>query len=142
MREVLVAARGTTIQDAAKLMRQHHVGDLVVVDSPDGNQVPVGIVTDRDIVLSVVATKLDPAVYTLGDLVTQDLITVRQDQGVFETIQHMRAHGIRRMPVVDGRGGLVGIVSVDDFIQLLGDELSELGKLIAREQVQENKLRQ
>jgi CBS domain-containing protein len=118
-------------------MRQHHVGDIVVVDTLSGRRVPTGIITDRDIAISVVATKLDPAVFTLGDLVTRELVTARSDQGVFESIQQMRTAGIRRMPVVDNDGNLVGIVAVDDLIQLLGEELGELAKLISREQVQE-----
>jgi CBS domain-containing protein len=85
----------------------------------------------------VVATTLDPAVYTVGDLVARELITVAEDQGVFESIQRMRTNGVRRMPVVGREGGLVGIVSVDDLIQLLSDEMSELAKLISREQVRE-----
>jgi CBS domain-containing protein len=132
--EVAVAGRNTTVQDAARMMRQLHVGDLVVVE---GGKTPVGIVTDRDIVLSVVATGLDPAVFTIGDLITRDLVTCRYDTGVFECIQLMRIHGVRRMPVIDRDGGLVGIVSVDDLVELLADELGELGKLIAREQAHE-----
>jgi len=141
VREVLVASPGTTITEAAHLMRQHHVGDLVVVRGENGSRVPAGIVTDRDIVLSVVATKLDPNVFTLGDLVTESLITVREDVGVFECIQKMRTKGIRRLPVVDAQDKLIGIVSVDDLIQLLGQELSELGRLISREQVKEARLK-
>jgi CBS domain-containing protein len=119
-------------------MRRHHVGDLVVTEErANGRQVPIGIVTDRDIVVSVVATTLDPAVYTVGDLVARELVTVAEDQGVFESIQQMRTNGVRRMPVVDREGGLVGIISVDDLIQLLSDEMSELAKLISREQVRE-----
>lgn len=136
-REVLVATPETTVAEAARLMRQHHVGDLIVVTGEEGNRVPTGIVTDRDIVLSVVATGLDPKVFTLGDLVTEKLITVNEDLGVFETIQKMRTKGIRRLPVVDDKGKLVGIVSIDDLIQLLGQELSELGRLISREQAKE-----
>jgi CBS domain-containing protein len=137
VREVLVAGRATTIQEAARLMRQHHVGDLVVVDGPNGRRVPTGIITDRDIVISVVATNLDPAVFTLGDLATQNLITAREDQGILETIQQMRKHGIRRMPIVDAQGDLVGIVSVDDLIQILAQEMGDLAKLISREQSRE-----
>jgi CBS domain-containing protein len=109
-----------------------------VVEKGSGTRrIPVGIVTDRDIVVSVVATTLDAAVFTLGDLVVQDLVTAREDEGVFECIQHMRMNGIRRMPVVDREGGLVGIVSVDDFVQLLSEEMHELARLISREQVRE-----
>lgn len=138
VRDVVVVSKEKTIQQAAVLMRRNHVGDLVVVEErAGGRQVPVGIVTDRDIVVSVLATAVDPQVYTVGDLVARKLLTVAEDQGVFETIQYMRTNGVRRMPVVDRAGGLVGIISVDDLIQLLSDEMSELAKLIAREQVHE-----
>ena len=135
VREVVVATRNTSVQDAAKLMRQHHVGDVVIVD--DEKKKPVGIVTDRDLVISVLATKLDPSVFTVGDLVTRELVTAREDQGISETIQQMRAKGVRRMPIVDAHGALVGIISVDDLVRLIGAELSELGQLISREQARE-----
>jgi len=137
VREVLVATPETTITEAARLMRQHHVGDLVIVADDKGERVPIGIVTDRDIVLSVIATRLDPSIFTIGDLVTDKLVTVREDLGVFECIQKMRTKGVRRVPVLDAQDKLVGIVSVDDLVQLLGQELSELGRLISREQAKE-----
>jgi len=137
IREVLVATSETTALEAARLMRRHHVGDLVVVAGGNDSRIPSGIVTDRDIVLSVVATGLDPSIFTLGDLITDHVVTVREDLGVFECIQKMRSRGVRRMPVVDAQDNLVGIVSVDDLIQLLGQELSELGRLISREQAKE-----
>ena len=140
MRDVVIAGRNTTVQDAAKLMAQHHVGNLVVVEETGGRTVPVGIITDRDIVRNVMAEDLDPAVFTLGDLVARELVTAPEDQGVFECIQDMRIHGIRRMPVVDRHGGLVGIISLDDLIQLLAEEMSELAKLISREQAHEAEL--
>jgi len=137
VREVLVATPETTITEAARLMRQYHVGNLVVVTGEDGSRVPTGIVTDRDIVLSVIATGLDPSIFTIGDLVIDKLVTVREDVGVFECIQKMRTKGVRRMPVVDAQEKLVGITSVDDLVQLLGQELAELGRLISREQAKE-----
>jgi CBS domain-containing protein len=137
VREVLVTERTTTAQEAAKLMRQYHVGDLVVVDATSGQRVPVGIVTDRDIVISAVATGLDPKVFTLGDLLTREVVVGSADEGIFETIQKMRRHGVRRMPIVDAQGSLVGIISVDDLIQLLAEEMTELSKLISREQARE-----
>jgi CBS domain-containing protein len=137
IRNVLVANRETTIREAAQLMRQHHVGDLVVVDAPNGRRIPTGIVTDRDIVISVVATTLDPAIFTLGDLVTQELITAKEDSGIIESIQRMRFNGIRRMPIVDKEGGLVGIVTVDDLVRLLSEELSDLSSVISHEQARE-----
>ena len=99
--------------------------------------VPVGLITDRDIVTSVIGLKLDPAKITVGDLINRPVIVVREDEGVFETIERMRAHGIRRVPVVDQQGALVGIVAVDDLLELLAEELGKLSKLVSREQAQE-----
>jgi CBS domain-containing protein len=141
VRDVVVCERGTTIREAARLMRQHHVGDLVIVNGSGEGRKPVGIITDRDLVVSVVALDMDPAVFTVGDLVTQELVSIREDQGVFETIQQMRIHGVRRIPVVDEAGGLTGIVSVDDLIELLAQEMTELGKPISNEQAREVELK-
>ena len=137
IRDVVVAGRDTTVREAARLMTQYHVGNVVVIEERGGRTIPVGIITDRDLVRNVIAEGLDPAVFALGDLVARELVTAPEDQGVFECMQAMRIQGIRRMPVVDRQGGLVGIISLDDLIQLLAEEMSELGKLIAREQARE-----
>jgi signal-transduction protein with cAMP-binding, CBS, and nucleotidyltransferase domain len=84
------------------------------------------------------ALKLDPQVFTVGDLIHQEVVTARASQGVFETLQQMRMKGVRRMPIVDDEGGnLVAILSVDDILQLLAEEMRELSKLITREQRRE-----
>ncbi len=136
-RDVVLVEKAATIREAAQLMRKHHVGCLKVTDDSTVQQSPNGIITDRDIVLSVVASGLDPSVFTVGDLTYEDAITIDQDQGLFETIEQMRRKGVRRMPVIDRGGRLVGIVSVDDVVQLLADELGHIAQLIAREQKQE-----
>ena len=119
MRDVVVASGDTTVREAARLMVQHHVGNLVVVqEEAGGRTVPVGIITDRDIVRNVVAEGLDAGLFTLGDLGARELVTTGEDQGIYECMQQMRINGIRRMPVVDRKGGLVGIISLDDLIQL------------------------
>ncbi len=140
-REVVFATRDTSILETAQLMRRHHVGDLVVVDEKNDKRIPVGIVTDRDIVIEVIAKEADINSLTAGDIMGPELVTTREAEGVFETIQLMRLKGVRRMPVVDHHGGLVGIVSVDDLVELLAEEMSELAKLISREQVREAKNR-
>lgn len=137
IREVIICNRSTNVLEAAQLMRRYHVGDLVIVDESAGKRIPVGMITDRDIVISVLAMQLDPATITAGDLISRDVVVIREDQGVFETIEHMRAHGVRRMPVVDQQGALVGIISVDDLTELLAEELTQLSKLISKEQAQE-----
>lgn len=142
IRDVVVAGPDTTVREAAKLMAAHHVGNLVLVrEEAKGRVVPTGIITDRDIVRNVVAEGLDAAAFTLGDLGVRELVTVRSDQGIFECMQHMRLSGIRRVPVVDRDGGLVGIISLDDLTQLLAEEMGELAKVISREQAHEEAIR-
>ena len=130
----VTATPDKTIEEAAQLMRLNHVGDLLVVDRASGRRLLHGILTDRDIVVAVVAMKLDPASLTVGDVMSARPETVEEHQGILETIQRMRSAGIRRMPVVSRHGALIGIVSVDDLIQLLAEEMGELAKLISREQ--------
>ncbi|HLM98698.1 MAG TPA: CBS domain-containing protein [Bryobacteraceae bacterium] len=137
VREVVTATSETTIQQAARLMRENHVGDLLVVDQQNGVRTPVGIVTDRDIVIAVVAPGLDPAVLSVGDVMGPELETVDEDEGIFETLHQMRDAGVRRIPVVNENNELIGIVSTDDIVQLLADEMTEVAKLISREQRRE-----
>lgn len=140
-RAVIFAKKDTSLLEAAQLMRQNHVGDLVIVDEKNGRRVPVGIVTDRDIVIEVIAKELDINALTAGDVMGPGLATARETEGVFETIQLMRLKGVRRMPIIDAHGGLAGIISIDDLIELLAEEMNELAKLISREQVRETKTR-
>lgn len=137
-REVVIVQRNNTILEAAQSMRQHHVGDVVVVDERGGITVPVGIVTGRDLVVEIMAPAIDLAVITVGDIMVSELVSVKQNAGVFETIECMRAKGVRRVPVVDGRGGLVGILTLDDLLELLAEEFSALAKLVKHEQQKES----
>lgn len=138
-REVVYATRETTIPEAALLMRRHHVGDLVVVDEVDGKRVPVGIVTDRDMVIEIISQALDFNAFSVGDIMSPQLVSVQEKEGVFETIRLMRAKGIRRIPVINQEGGLEGIVSADDILDLLAEEMAELAKVAPREQEREVK---
>jgi CBS domain-containing protein len=139
--DVITASRETSVLEAAKLMRKHHVGDIVVADRIGSRNVPVGILTDRDIVLEALAQEVDPKKLTAGDIMSQDLVTIKQSEGIWRAVELMRAKGIRRMPVVDEQGSLAGIVSVDDLIGLLADELGAVAKLISREQKREAAVR-
>lgn len=138
-REVVFVRREDSIREAAQLMRQYHVGDVLVVDEKDGRRVPVGIVTDRDIVIEVVAKNVALDEVTVGDIMSFELASARDTDGIYETIQLMRMKGVRRLPVVNASGGLVGILALDDIIGLLAEELSALAKLISHEQAQEKK---
>lgn len=138
MRDVIVGTSELTVAAAAKLMRQHHVGSLVVVDRVSGGLgIPLGIVTDRDIVVEVTATDLDPNTMTVGDIMREELFTVRADAGALEAMQIMRFKGVRRLPVVTEEGHLVGLVAFDDLLVLLTERLSELAKVVGREQMRE-----
>lgn len=140
-REVITVQRDATVLHAAMLMRQYHVGDVVVIQSRKNKTIPIGIVTDRDIVVELVATELDCKVITVGDIVINKLITVKENAGIFEAMQLMGDKGIRRLPVVDDDGELVGIITLDDLLLLLSKELAALTKLVTREQKNEAKKR-
>lgn len=141
-RDVVVVKMGESALDAALLMRRFHVGDLVVVEEEGGQRIPVGILTDRDIVIEVVAEDVNSKDLTVGDIMSSDLVTVNEDEDVIDTVKMMRANGIRRVPVVDRDGVLVGIVTVDDLIELLAEVLDDLTTLISREQTHEKETRQ
>jgi len=92
-REVISVTRETTIIEAARLMRKHHVGDVIVIKEEGERRRPIGIVTDRDVLVEVVATGLDPAVLTVGDIMVGHLAIVQENTGVYEAICHMRDQG-------------------------------------------------
>ena len=136
-REVVVMQRNETVLEAARLMRQHHVGDVLVVEDRGGVRVPVGIVTDRDLVVEIMAPELDQMAITVGDIMAPELATVKENTGVFEAIQYMRVKGVRRLPVVNHNAGLIGILTLDDLLELLAEELLALAKLVTHEQKKE-----
>ena len=140
-REVVVVQRDDTALEAAKLMRQHHVGDVLVVEDRNGVRVPVGIVTDRDLIMEIMAPELDGLVITVGDIMAQELVTVKESTGIFEAIQYMRQMAVRRLPIVNEGGGLIGILTLDDLLELLSEELLEIAKLVRNEQQKETRSR-
>ena len=141
-REVVIVERGTGIVELAQLMRKHHVGDVIVVDIQGDLVVPVGIVTDSDIVVELIAGEVDIDSVTTGDVMNPELITAKEKEGIWDTLQSMRSKGIRRMPVINEDGGLEGILTVDDLIELLADELDLLAKIAGRGQELEEKRRE
>jgi CBS domain-containing protein len=141
-REVVIVKRNDSVLEAAKLMRQHHVGDVVVIEERGGVRVPVGIVTDRDLVVEIMAPQLDPAVITVGDIMEQELVTVKESTGLFEAIQYMRSNTVRRLPIVDENGALLGILALDDLLELLSEELLAIARLVRYQRRKETKQRQ
>jgi CBS domain-containing protein len=122
-------------------MRDHHVGNLVVVEPRGSAYVPVGILTDRDIVVAIVAKGVAPESVSVGDAMTRNLLTVRDDASLEYALREMRRHGVRRAPVVRANGDLVGIIAIDDIVQHLAVQLSELADLIRVEQHAEQRTR-
>lgn len=140
-REVVIVEPDTSIAEAARLMREHHVGGLVVVREKSGNRVPVGIVTDRDLVIEVMAEGVDMGEISVGDIMSDQLVTAREGDDLLETLKMMRARGIRRLPVIDDDGALAGILTVDDLIDLFAEQIADLARLIAFEQKREQERR-
>ncbi|MDH3673025.1 MAG: CBS domain-containing protein [Gammaproteobacteria bacterium] len=140
-REVVLVDRDSSVRDAARLMRAHHVGDLVVAEERDGRRVPIGILTDRDIVIEVIAEDVDVGSVAIGDVMSFKLLTAREEDDTFDTIKLMQTKGVRRLPVVDKQGQLVGIVTIDDLIDLLAETLMDVAGLIAYEQKREERIR-
>ena len=140
-REVVIVTRDTGLAEAARLMREHHVGSLVVVLERAGKRVPVGILTDRDIVVAVVAKALDARALTVGEAMSAGLHVVREQDGLAEVLRAMREHGVRRMPVVAADGALAGILTVDDLVELVAEELGDFVRTVGHERLRETRLR-
>lgn len=140
-REVVIAGKDSTIEKIAGLMRKHHVGDVVIVSTRGERSIPIGIVTDRDIVIELVAGDVPLDSVSAGDIMSYELFTAKEDDSIWDTLQHMRAKGIRRVPVVNDAGELEGILSVDDLLELFADELNLLAKVPFREQLVEGATR-
>lgn len=127
---VAVVEPETSALVAAKLMRKHHIGALVVVDAQEKTR-PVGIVTDRDLVLELMAEGLDPTVFTAGDIMSVDLVLASPDMDVMEAVQLMKKHRLRRLVMTDKQGRLVGIATMEDVLELLAQELASLATALA-----------
>ena len=140
-RTVVVLDREASILEAARLMRRHHVGDVVVVDKRGKVPVPVGILTDRDIVVELVAEEVELARISVGDAMSFDLVTALENDELLATVQRMREHGIRRLPVLDDSGALAGILTLDDVLELIAEQLADLVRLVGNEEQREHKRR-
>ena len=127
---VAVVEPETTTLVVAQLMRKHHIGSLVVVDALEKTR-PVGIITDRDLVLELMAEGLDPAVFTAGDIMSVDLVTATPDMDAMDAVQLMSQHRLRRLVLIDREGHLQGIVSMEDLLALLSSELANLASGLA-----------
>lgn len=132
-REVVTCPRTLGVEELARLMRDRHVGNVIVIEQSTRAPVPVGIVTDRDLVVRVIAQGVAPSALTAGDVMDGALSTALGSESVYDAVWHMRSRGIRRLPVVDEHGGLVGLITADDLVRFIATELTELGAIAPRQ---------
>lgn len=131
-REVVFIGRNESVADAARLMRQHHIGSVVVADKRDGRLMPAGMITDRDVAVGVVALDLDADKTPVEAVMRADVACIEEGESVERALNLMRAQAVRRLPVVDASGALVGLLAADDMLELLGEEVSTLAAVVER----------
>jgi CBS domain-containing protein len=137
-RDVVTVLRSTAVNEAARVLRDRHVGSLVVVDETAEGRLVAGMLTDRDIVTAVVASEVSPLMLRVGDVMSEDITTVHEDASLHSAIALLRRRRVRRMPVVTSAGMLVGVLSADDLLKLLADELQALAAaLLEQRQVEQ-----
>lgn len=140
---IVSCSADTPVAAAAALMRKYHVGAVVVVERNGAGSVPIGMLTDRDIVVETVALELEASLFTAGDLMTAPVHTVREDEGLLAALHTMRQYKLRRLPVVTAAGTLYGVISADDIINLIATELSMItGAIIEQPRAEERTRRQ
>jgi CBS domain-containing protein len=140
-RTVVAIASKVDAADAAKLMRAGHVGFLIVHREGDELRRPIGVLTDRDLILGVLARDVDPHSVTVEDVMTRQPIVANEADELSDMLQGMRLAGIRRVPVVDARGALTGIMAIDDAIDVITGLMCDIAGSIKREQRQECRTR-
>jgi CBS domain-containing protein len=129
-RTVVTVDAGATLTDAARRLREHHVGALVVTHAtPDGNAV-AGVVTDRDLAVEVLARGLDASAVQVGALVRGPLVAVPEDASLADAVAQMQQHGVRRLLVSGAQGQLVGVVSLDDVLGAYAEQLGALAQVV------------
>ncbi len=133
-RNVTYVAEDTSLVDVARIMRKDHVGDVVVTRRGEPASRPVGILTDRDIVIQVIAEEAELSALTAGDAMSRELVTVSDSASLVEAVTQMGQHGIRRLPVTDTDGLLIGVLSLDDVLAQLGALLDNLADVVRFQQ--------
>jgi CBS domain-containing protein len=142
-REAVTVREFDDLTDAAKLMREQHVGYLVVVEPvvSDGGYRPVGVLTDRDIAIGVVARGVDPRSLRVGDLMSRKPVVVDESSSIEAALSEMRRVGVRRLPVVTDGGRLAGVISMDEVLYTLSAAMVSVAGAIKNEQRLETELR-
>lgn len=140
---VVTVRRSDELRTAAKLMREQHVGFLVVVQPSvhEGGQEVVGVLTDRDIVVSTLALDVDPSSVSVGDVMSRNPAVALEQDSVADAIYLMRRRGVRRLPVVGDYCRLVGVVSLDDILRQHADEMGAAASAMTKGRELESRAR-
>ncbi len=133
-KDVITVSPEASLLEAARLMRSRHVGSVIVVNE---NR-PIGILTDRDIIVKAVAKEKDPKAVRAYEIMTHNPATVNINYDPLDATQIMRDRGLRRLPVVDENRYLLGIITLDDMLNLLGEEVANLAKTVHKELAKES----
>lgn len=134
-RNVVQIGANASVRDAADLMRRRQVGSLVVTEATDSGPIARGIITDRDVALSIVGSDASPGSRTVGETMTRSLVSCAESADIYDVLRRMRGNNVRRMPVLDDRGHLLGIVTADDVIGALSAHLYEMSQSDARAKI-------
>ena len=122
-------------------MRERHTGDVIVVDDADEDREPVGILTDRDIVIEVLAKGRDPDKTTVAEIMATQLVVAGESEDSTQALQRMAAHGVRRIPVVDDERCVVGIITLDDLLREQAEQATRLLEVVTKQQSKERRAR-
>ena len=138
-RIVYIIRPNESVLEAARLMKKYHVGCLVVVEERGGERIPIALVTDRDLVVKGIAEVAEDLVtLPVSRVMSEGLIKARDTERMYDVRKKMRAGGVRRIPVVDAEDRLQGIIAFDDLVEWMAQELTDLAKLVSREQARES----
>lgn len=139
--DVVYCTVDTTAATVARLMRERHVGDVVVVEDAEGDQTPIGVVTDRDLVVEVLAKERDPAKIKVREIMRAPIVVAHASEDVHQALERMTVHGVRRIPVMSEHMKLAGILCLDDLLKRLAADAVALAAIVAREQDREQRTR-
>ncbi|HEX9174462.1 MAG TPA: CBS domain-containing protein [Telluria sp.] len=136
-RSTVFAYKSMSVSEAARLMLEQHVGSLVVVEETGHGRAIVGMLTDRDIVVAVVARDFNAQTIRVADIMSSNPIVCREGDPMTDALSQMRHHGVRRIPVTDAHNNLLGIVTLDDMLDIVAEQLQTIVRVVETERKQE-----
>ncbi|KTD73302.1 CBS domain-containing protein [Legionella tucsonensis] len=140
-RNVVVINGNESVKNAAELMRAYHVGDLILLEEQENKKVPIGIITDRDLVIEVMAAGVKPDSLLVRDILTEPFTYIFENDSLFDALEMMHSKKIRRLPVVDNDKALIGIITLDDFIEILAETMVNVVDVVKLQQKKEARQR-